>query len=85
MTDFIRWLIPTRPPLLSLVGVAVAFVGLGLDVLFHLTPAVHAHEHAVGFSLGEHSAHLIGLLGMLLALIGVMASGLRRHAHSTSH
>lgn len=84
MTTFTHWLLPSRPPLLSLVGVAIAFAGLSLDVLVHLTATVHEHEHAVGFSLGEHGAHLVGLIGMVIALAGVVLSGLRRQPRLTS-
>ena len=82
MTALLHWLLPARPPLLALVGVAVAFAGLALDLFVHLTATVHQHEHAVGFSLGEHSAHLVGLAGMVIALAGVVLSGLRRQPGS---
>jgi hypothetical protein len=62
--------------MLALVGVAIAFAGLGLDAVVHLTATPHAHD--AGFSLSEHGAHLIGLIGMVVALAGVVVHGARR-------
>jgi hypothetical protein len=74
-------LVPTRPPLLALVGVGIAVAGLGLDTFVHLTTA-EAHHHAVGFSLEEHGAHLVGLIGMVVALAGVVIDGVRHGKES---
>jgi hypothetical protein len=84
MTDLLRILVPTRPPLLALIGVAIALGGLGLDTIVHLT-AVEAHHHEIGFSLQEHGAHLVGLIGMVVALAGVVISGTRRQERSSRH
>jgi hypothetical protein len=84
MTAILRLLIPTRPPLLALVGVAIAIVGLGLDTIVHLT-AVEQHHHEIGFSLQEHGAHLVGLIGMVVALVGVVIHGARTHERSSHH
>jgi hypothetical protein len=81
MTDLVRLIVPTRPPLLALVGVAIAITGLGLDTFVHLT-AVEAHHHEIGFSLQEQGAHLVGLIGMVIALAGVVIDGVRRGKES---
>jgi hypothetical protein len=77
MTNLLHLILPTRPPLLALLGVAIAVVGLGLDTVVHLT-APEAHHHDIGFSLQEHGAHLVGLIGMTVALAGVVIDGARR-------
>jgi hypothetical protein len=81
MTPVLRFLVPARPPVLALVGVAIALIGLGLDTVVHLAAVEHAH-HEVGFSLQEHGAHLVGLIGMVVALAGVVISGVRRNGRS---
>jgi hypothetical protein len=81
MTRFIQLVLPTRPPLLALIGVGIALAGLGLDTFVHLT-AVEAHHHAVGFSLEEQGAHLVGLIGMVVALGGVVIDGARHRKES---
>jgi hypothetical protein len=83
MTNALRLVVPSRPPVLALVGVAIAVAGLGLDVVVHLTAI--SHEHHAGFSLSEHGAHLIGLIGMVIALAGVVLSGARRGRRPSSH
>jgi hypothetical protein len=77
MTGLLHLLVPTRPPLLALLGVAIALVGLGADAIVHLG-AAEAHHHEIGFSLEEHGAHLVGLIGMTVALAGVVIDGARR-------
>lgn len=81
MTRLIQLVVPTRPPLLALIGVGIALVGLGLDTFVHLT-AVEAHHHEVGFSLEEQGAHLVGLIGMVVALAGVVIDGARHRKES---
>ncbi len=70
----------TRPPLVSILGMAVIGAGLVVDLVVHLTlPAVsHHHAHA-SFSLSEHAAHLVVMVGMALTLAGVVIDGARRH------
>jgi hypothetical protein len=69
----------TRPPLLSLLGSAVAAAGLALDVAVHLALPADGHEHLhAAFSPSEHTAHLVVMLGMVLILAGVVADGARR-------
>lgn len=77
-----RVLVPHRPPLLTLLGIAIAIAGLGLDAAVHLSAAAHHHE--TGFSLAEHGAHLVGLTGMVVALAGVVISGAGRGRATTS-
>ena len=78
--------IPVRPPLLALIGLAIAIAGLGLDAAVHLFAAAQPdHHHQVGFSVSEHGAHLLGLIGMVVALAGIVVHGVRtgrRGAHA---
>jgi len=68
-----------RPPLMSLLGVAVAVAGVALHLAVHLTAPADGHEHLhVGFSLSEHTAHLVVMLGMVLTLAGFVIDGARR-------
>ena len=69
----------TRPPLVSIAGVGVIAAGLVLDLLVHLTlPAASHHSAHAGFSLTEHAAHLVVMVGMALTLAGVVIDGARR-------
>jgi len=77
MTRLYRLIVPTRPPLLALIGVGIAIFGLGLDTVVHLSAAAEAHHHEIGFSFEEHGAHLVGLIGMVVALAGVVIDGVR--------
>jgi hypothetical protein len=38
--------------------------------------ALPAAQAAVGFSPGEHAAHLVVLVGMVIVLVGVVADGI---------
>jgi hypothetical protein len=74
-----------RPPLLSLLGLAVAAAGLVLDAVVHLSATPRHHQ--LGFSLQEHGAHMVVLIGMLLILGGIVWDGMRRtsrRAHPAS-
>ena len=69
----------SRPPLLSLLGVAVIVAGVALDLVVHLAlPADGDHHVHAGFSPSEHTAHLVVMLGMTLTLAGVVVDGVRR-------
>jgi len=81
MTRLYHQIVPTRPPLLALIGIGIAVAGLGLDTFVHLT-AVEAHHHEIGFSWEEHGAHLVGLVGMVIALTGVVIDGVRHGKES---
>jgi hypothetical protein len=66
----------TRPPLLSLLGVAVAIAGVALDLVVHLALPADGHQHVhVGFTASEHTAHLVVMLGMTLIWAGVVTDG----------
>jgi hypothetical protein len=82
MTNLLHQIVPVRPPILALVGVAIALIGLGADTVVHLTAGVEAHHHEIGFSLQEHGAHLVGLIGMVVALAGVVIDGARHGKES---
>ena len=69
----------TRPPLVSILGVAVAILGVALDLVVHLSAPADGHEHVhAGFTLSEHAAHLVVMVGMVLILAGVVVDGARR-------
>ena len=64
---------PARPiPGLSKVGAATILFGFVFDLSEHSFAPVGA-----GFTPGEHAAHLVVLVGMVLGLAGVVADGLR--------
>ncbi len=68
-----------RPPLLSILGMAVAILGVALDLVVHLSAVADGHEHVhAGFTLSEHAAHLVVMVGMVLILTGVVVDGARR-------
>ena len=62
-------------PALSKLGAAAIVIGLALDLVEH-TLVPHLHDAvAAGFSVGEHAAHLVVLIGMVLVLAGIVADG----------
>jgi hypothetical protein len=65
-----------RLPALILIGLLVMAGGGVLDVVVHLGQV--GHEGHEGFG-PEHLAHLIGIAGMSLVLVGVVLHGARRH------
>jgi hypothetical protein len=66
-----------RVPRLSIVGGFGIVVGLVLDLVQH-TVVDHHHEAVLGaFPVGEHAAHLVVLIGMVLVLAGIVADGVR--------
>jgi len=82
LSQLYQLIIPNRPPLLALIGIGIAVFGLGLDTFVHLTAGAEAHHHEIGFSLQEHGAHLVGLIGMVVALSGVVIDGVRHGKES---
>ena len=80
-----------RVPALAKAGALVIAVGLGLDIFEH-TLGHSVHDALIGaFPLGEHFAHLVVVIGMVLVLAGIVADGIRmqrrlgRREGSTSH
>lgn len=68
-----------RPPFVSLLGLTIAVVGVALDVAVHLSLPADGHEHVhAGFTVSEHAAHLVVMVGMVLILAGVVVDGARR-------
>jgi hypothetical protein len=64
-------------PILAKAGAAVIAAGLLVDLGAH-TVLHPAHDELLGaFPLGEHLAHLVVVLGMVLVLAGVVADGIR--------
>ena len=64
-------------PRLAKAGTAVIAVGLLLDLVAH-TVLHSIHDQLIGsFPLGEHFAHLVVVIGMVLVLAGIVADGFR--------
>jgi hypothetical protein len=65
-------------PRVSRIGLLVIASGLVLDTIVHvfLTPA-GSDVVVAGFSVPEHAAHFVVLVGMILVIGGVMADGAR--------
>ena len=61
------------PPLVK-IGVATLVFGVLFDLSEHSFAAV-VPATGGGFSLGEHAAHLVVLIGMVAILLGVIADG----------
>lgn len=66
--------IPVQLGLAALLGGVVADVLA--DVLAHLS--MQAAEHPHGFSLAEVWAHVVGVVGMVVILLGVVIGGARQ-------
>ena len=69
---------PRRPdrsiPRLTKLGAATIAFGLVFDLSVHSFAAART---TAGFSIGEHAAHLVVLVGMILGLVGIIADGVR--------
>lgn len=63
-----------RAPRISAVGVVVMIVAGVADVTVHLMADGHHHPDGVL----AHGAHLLGIAGMVLVLVGLVAFGARR-------
>ena len=64
-------------PLLSKAGAVVIVTGFLLDLVAH-TVLHSVHDELIGaFPLGEHVAHLVVVVGMVLVLAGIVADGVR--------
>jgi hypothetical protein len=62
-------------PRLAKLGAATLAFGVVFDLSEHsLAPETVV---AAGFSPGEHAAHLVVLIGMVVILLGVIADGVR--------
>ena len=74
---------PQVVPRISKLGAVVIAIGLVADVVEHgFVP--HVADPRVGaFPVGEHAAHLIVLVGMVLVLVGVVADGIRSQRRMT--
>jgi hypothetical protein len=70
--------IPARPfPTVARAGIAVMAFGVLLDVVEHgMGPSTSGMDTAA-FSLGEHLAHLVVLVGMALVIGGIVRDGMR--------
>ena len=63
-----------RIPGLTKAGAATIVFGLVFDLSEHSFAATGT---TAGFSIGEHAAHLVFLVGMILGLVGIIADGVR--------
>jgi hypothetical protein len=63
-----------RIPGLTRAGAATIAFGLVFDLSEHSFATAGA---SAGFSIGEHAAHLVVLVGMVLGLVGIIADGVR--------
>lgn len=70
-------------PLVSKLGGIVIVVGLALDTIVHVFLEHEGEATIAGFSVPEHAAHLVVLVGMILVIGGVMAYGARM-SHATA-
>jgi hypothetical protein len=65
-------------PRLAKAGAVVVVVGVLFDLVEH-TLGVHVDDMVIaGFSPGEHAAHAVVLVGMVLVLAGVVVDGTTR-------
>jgi len=62
-----------RIPIVTRLGAVTIAFGL----LFDLSEHSFAAAGPSGFTPGEHAAHLVVLIGMVLALAGIVADGVR--------
>jgi hypothetical protein len=64
-------------PRIARIGFATIAFGIVFDLSEH-SFALPARQAAIGFSTGEHAAHLMVLIGMVVVLVGVIADGIHR-------
>ena len=62
-----------RLPLLTRIGALLLPVAAVFDLVVHLAAGEHTGHSGI-----EHIAHLLGVVGMVLVLMGVVAHGVRR-------
>ena len=68
---------PHPVPAVSKLGAVTIAIGLLFDLVEH-TLVPHLHDAVVaGIPVGEHAAHLVVLLGMVLVLAGIVDDGVR--------
>jgi hypothetical protein len=62
-------------PRIAKLGFATIAFGIVFDLSEH-SFALPAPQAATGFSIGEHAAHLMVLIGMVVVLVGVIVDGI---------
>jgi len=62
-------------PRLARIGFAMIAFGMVFDLSEH-SFALPSRSASTGFSIGEHAAHLVVLIGMVVLLVGVIADGI---------
>ena len=71
---------PHQPvPTLTMLGAATIAFGLLDDLVEHSLGSVAAAGAGTGMTAGEHVAHLLVLVGMVLVLAGIVADGVRHN------
>ena len=71
---------PSSRPIPSLTKAGIATIAFGF--VFDLSEHSFATSTTGGFTVGEHAAHLVVLIGMVLGLAGIVADGVRQSARS---
>jgi hypothetical protein len=72
-------------PGLTKVGAVTIVIGLLADITEH-SVVTHVHDAVVGgFPAGEHAAHLVVFIGMVLVLVGIVADGTRSRRRHDRH
>jgi hypothetical protein len=67
-----------RPlPLLTRIGLVVVVFGLLNDLAEHGFASTASDAAVTGFSIAEHAAHLVVLVGMVAVLAGIVVDGIR--------
>jgi hypothetical protein len=73
----------SHPPVPGLAKLGAATIAFGLlDDLVEHTMGAAARTATDGFAAGEHLAHLVVLVGMVMVLAGVIAGGVRHSGRS---
>ena len=73
----------SHPPVPALAKLGAATIAFGLlDDLVEHSMGSAARAATDGFAIGEHLAHLVVLIGMVLVLAGVIADGVRHSGRS---
>ena len=71
---------PRSRPIPSLTKAGIATIAFGF--VFDLSEHSFAPSTSGAFTVGEHAAHLVVLIGMVLGLAGIVADGVRHSAGS---
>jgi len=67
-----------RPDIWWYLAAATILIGLLADVVEHSLVPHLQDALVVGFPAGEHAAHFVVFIGMVLVLVGIVADGTRQ-------